>query len=57
MSTTTPILTCLSLSFSMQAQDKKTDSISIIKELDAMFASWNKHDYSDLESYISKDCE
>lgn len=51
------MLACLTLSFSMQAQDKKTDSISIIKQLDAMVASWNKHDYSDMESYISKDCE
>lgn len=35
------MLACLTLSFSMQAQDIKTDSISIIKQLDAMVASWN----------------
>ena len=43
--------------FQLQAQDKITDSISIVKQLDAMVSSWNRHDYADMENYISKDCE
>lgn len=40
-----------------QAQDRNKDSISIVRQIDAMAASWNRHDFSDMENYISKDCE
>lgn len=51
------LLALLGTAFLAQAQTKTTDSISIIKQIDAMVASWNRHDYSDMEDYISEDCE
>lgn len=51
------LLAFLSAGFQLQAQDKTADSLSIVKQLDAMVSSWNRHDYADMENYISKDCE
>lgn len=41
----------------LQAQDRTKDRINIESQIDAMVSSWNRHDYSDMENYISKDCE
>ena len=51
------LLAFLVAGFQLQAQDKTADSLSIVKQLDAMVSSWNRHDYADMENYISKDCE
>ncbi len=51
------LIVCLTSSIAVQAQDRTKDSISIVHQIDAMVSSWNRHDYSDMEKYISKDCE
>jgi uncharacterized protein (TIGR02246 family) len=45
------------LSFMAQAQTRKADEQSIEKQVDAMVASWNKHDFSGIENYTTADCE
>lgn len=51
------LILCLYASMTLQAQDRTKDSISIVKQIDAMVASWNSHDYSNMESYVTEDCE
>jgi uncharacterized protein (TIGR02246 family) len=51
------LIVCLAISIAVQAQNRTKDSIGIITQIDAMVASWNRHDYSDMEKYITKDCE
>ena len=46
------------LSASMaQAQSSSIDKQAIEKQVDAMINSWNKHDYSDMKSYTTEDCD
>ena len=33
------------------------DSIAVGKQVDAFFASWNKHDFSDMKNYVSEDAD
>lgn len=40
-----------------KAQDRGADSSAIEKQVDAFFASWNRHDFSDMETYITPDCD
>src|ERR1700755_2569419 len=39
------------------AQDRNPDSVAIEKQVDAFFSSWNRHDFSDMETYITEDCD
>jgi uncharacterized protein (TIGR02246 family) len=48
---------CLCMALHLQAQDKLKDSVQIEKQLAAMLASWNSHDYSTMDSYITQDCD
>ncbi|MEJ7558846.1 MAG: SgcJ/EcaC family oxidoreductase [Pedobacter sp.] len=41
---------------SVQAQVKNADTGAIEKQVDQIVNSWNRHDYSDMESYSVADC-
>lgn len=41
--------------FSASAQRAANDSIAVRKQVDAFFASWNKHDFSDMKNYVAED--
>lgn len=40
-----------------EAQNNSADKQAIEKQVDAMISSWNKHDYSDMKSYTTTDCD
>ncbi len=39
-----------------RAQTKNADITAIEKQVDAMVASWNKHDYTGMKTYATEDC-
>lgn len=39
------------------AQGTINDSIAVVKQADAFFASWNKHDFSDMKNYVAEDAD
>jgi uncharacterized protein (TIGR02246 family) len=43
--------------FSGRAQRTTNDSVVIGEQVDAFFASWNKHDFSDMKNYVAEDCD
>lgn len=49
------ILVGMALSLSAFSQNKSADEMAVEKQIDAMIASWNKHDYSDIANYTTED--
>ncbi|RFS17056.1 SgcJ/EcaC family oxidoreductase [Emticicia sp. C21] len=43
------------LSFDVFSQSKTADEMAVEKQVDAMIASWNNHDYSDIANYTTED--
>jgi uncharacterized protein (TIGR02246 family) len=41
----------------VNAQEKGKDAQAIEQQVDAMFSSWNRHDYKDMNKYITPDCD
>ncbi|MBC7921188.1 MAG: SgcJ/EcaC family oxidoreductase [Ferruginibacter sp.] len=39
------------------AQTTNDEQKAIEAQVDAFFTSWNKHDFSDMENYVAKDCD
>lgn len=39
------------------AQNKTADEIAVEKQVDALIASWNTHNYSDISNYATEDCD
>ena len=48
------VLAFLVAGFQLQAQDKITDSISIVKQLDAMVSSWVWHEFDPVKAMPAK---
>lgn len=46
----------ITYSFS-EAQNIDKEKKAIEDQVDAFFTSWNKHDFSDMQNYIDKDCD
>lgn len=44
------LMVCLGTYFSVQAQHQVKDSIAIVKQINAMFKSWNSHDFSAMDN-------
>ncbi len=51
------ILLFLMLSAGAYAQSKTPDEIAVEKQIDALIASWNKHDYSTMATYATEDAD
>lgn len=51
------ILLFLMLSSGAYAQSKTADEMAVEKQIDALIASWNKHDYSTMASYATEDAD
>jgi uncharacterized protein (TIGR02246 family) len=43
--------------FMAMAQNSSKDQQAIEKQIDAMFTSWNNHNYNDMDQYITPDCD
>src|SRR6187401_2109189 len=40
-----------------ESQNIDNEQKAIEGQVDAFFTSWNKHDFSDMQNYIDKDCD
>jgi uncharacterized protein (TIGR02246 family) len=47
----------LTLSVGAYAQSKTADEIAVEKQIDALIASWNNHDYSTMAAYATEDAD
>ena len=45
------------LSHALLAQAKTPDEVAVDKQVDALIASWNNHNYDDIANYATEDCD
>jgi uncharacterized protein (TIGR02246 family) len=45
------------LSNALFAQAKSPDEMAVDKQVDALIASWNNHNYDDIANYATEDCD
>lgn len=45
------------LSNALFAQAKTPDEVAVDKQVDALIASWNNHNYDDIANYATEDCD
>lgn len=45
------------LSHALLAQAKTPDEVAVDKQVDALIASWNNHNYDDIADYATEDCD